>query len=183
MSGVSYSLSEKDIRKVLKSVPFVPYPKLENVEDITQLLNKSKCFVLFFEEDKEGGTISGHYECVFMEDNKTIVFFDSYGLQPDQCKKWLSKNNLMKLKETPDYLSNLLNKASDDGYVVKYSPYKYQQMKSGINTCGRFVTCRLLYKNMNGDQFKKVLDNMKKDYKVKSYDQAVTLWMNDKYDI
>lgn len=171
-------LSESDIRHILGNVKIIPYPELAKYANIEQCFGPKNMFILFFEEDKSHGEISGHWELVL--NGKDIIFFDSYGLKPDQCKRWLKQYQLMELKESPNYLSNLLSKSDK---TVVYNPYKYQSMKAGNNECGDFVCLRALCRNMNGLQFKNYLDELKRKFNVSTYDEAVVEYIYQNYNI
>lgn len=173
-------LSDTDIRHILGNVKIIAYPDLAKYNSIDQCFGPRDMFILFFEEDKEGGQVSGHWNYVQKLNNNKILFFDSYGLKVDQCKKWLPQYQLMKLKEYPNYLSDLINKSDK---TVVYNPYKYQSMKSGVNTCGDYVCLRALCRNMNGLQFKNYLDELKKKYNVQTYDEAVVEYIYENYGI
>jgi hypothetical protein len=181
--NVHYALSDDNIRSVLGSdVPIVAYPDLAKIGDITTVFDSKGRCVIFFEEDEERGNVVGHWQCMILQP-KVIMFFDSYGLKPDQCKKWLKQNKLVVLKEYPNYLSKLLNKAVEQGYELIFNPFKYQSFTGGVNTCGDYVCCRLLNKNLNGDQFKQYLDSVMKKQGLKSYDETVSAIMLEKYKI
>ena len=118
---------------------------------------------------------SGHWQLLMKDDDK-IIFFDSYGLLPDQCKKWLSINNLVELKEYPNYLSDLLVLSKDR---IFYNPFRYQSYKHNVNTCGRWCVARALHKSINGKEFKNFVDTLRKQYKLLSDDQAISKYIYD----
>lgn len=174
-------LSDQEIRHILGSnIKIITYPQLSKYSNIDQCFGAGNFFILFFEEDKEHWQVSGHWEFVQLLNNGNILFFDSYGLKVDECKKWLPQYTLMKLKEYPNYLTDLLSKSNR---TVFYNPYKYQSFSSGVNTCGDFVCMRALCRNMNGLQFKNYLDELKRKYNVKTYDEAVTEFIYQNYGI
>lgn len=169
-----YSLSAKDIVNLVGSyVPIVRYPDLAdyNLNHFLKLFdNPKRGFVLFFETESME---SGHWQCLFMDLDKQIHFFDSYGLKPDEAKDYLRKNTLIKLNESKPYLTKLLDKCIDLGYPVSYSPHQYQKMVGNVDTCGRWVSVRL-YNSMKSDsQFVKYIESLKKRYNVGSDDEAV----------
>ena len=183
-SEESHCLSDRDIKHVLgSSVPIILYPNLSKYSDIRQCFGKGGAFVIFFEEDKEGSDVDGHWECCFLDSAKNIIFFDSYGLKPDGCKKWLKDNQLMRLKEYPNYLTQLLQKAQADGIRVLYNPVRYQSFRNGNNECGWWVCARLLNKRLNGMQFQNFMENQMKQYNVKTFDEAVCEYLHDGFGI
>ena len=91
--------------------------------------------------------LKGHWiEALYRQKAHTIEHFDSYGYtyqrEIGHTSNQLARRNL---------LGHLYNKAMDDGGNVICNPYKRQQMKSGISTCGRWcgVRCRFNYLSIN----------------------------------
>ena len=180
------ALSDTQVKQILgRDQRIIIYSNLARFNTITEAMGAGKSFVLFFEEDSMGESIMGHWECVWMSPRSpnTIIFFDSYGLKPDECKKFLSDNKLVQLKEHDNILSQLLAKAQQEGMTVMYNPFKYQSMKPDVSTCGFYVTQRLLHKNLNGAQFKEMLEGVQKRYKLKTYDEAVSYMLIEDYGI
>jgi hypothetical protein len=177
----SYCLSDKDIKKILRNVNIVIYPQLKRYNNILECFKHNNIFVLFFEEEKIGKQISGHWSGFIKNDSdKTILYFDPYGLKPDECKDWLKKNTLVSLKEYPNYLSELLEKSD---YTIKYNPIQYQSKKPNNNECGDHTCTRLLHANLNGQQYKSFLDGLKRKYNVATYDLAVVEYIYTNYKI
>ena len=94
----NYSLSDMDIKSILPPANIISYKQLAKYKNINDVFNNSDIVILFFEEQEEHNNEIGHWQLLMKDDDK-IIFFDSYGLLPDQCKKWLSINNLVELKE------------------------------------------------------------------------------------
>jgi hypothetical protein len=150
----NYSLSDDDILRVLKpKTNIFRYPDLQNVTNINQIFDPyGRAVMLFLTE----GESSGHWTA-FIKKDKTIEFFDPYGVKPDNQKKWLTKKELNQLGQTPDYLTNLLNKAKSEGYKIIYNKYPFQIDRGDINTCGRHILTRLMLKDLSLPQYKKLL--------------------------
>ena len=62
---------------------------------------------------------------------------------------------------TENYLSNLLQKAYEDGYKIIYNPHKLQSDKRNVNDCGRHVVCRLLFKDLSLENYIKYIKDRK----------------------
>jgi len=108
------SLSTNDILKIMNNnVNIITYPDLKNYKDINDLFSGSPNVILYFEEDKKGQNVIGHWEALKKVGN-TIQFFDGYGIAPDYCRKWLSQNKLIDLKENSPELTRLIHKAIDE---------------------------------------------------------------------
>ena len=168
----SYALSGDDIKKILgRDVKIIKYPDFGNVDNIFDAFNNNEC-IIFFETVSQ---MVGHWECMFYNPNiKTIQFFDSYGLPPDNAEKYLRQNTRITLKENKKYLTALLNKAQDLGYKCIYSNYKYQEMVGDIETCGKWSSIRLKNKNMNDDEFYNYITGIKTQNNLPSYDDTIS---------
>ncbi|MDR3574226.1 MAG: hypothetical protein P4L50_10205 [Anaerolineaceae bacterium] len=169
---LAYELSSADIKRCVKGVAITPYPNLAKVDDIHAVLDSKGRSVLFFEEeDKGNGQIGGHWEALWQGGDGDINFFDSYGLAPDACRKWLSDNQLIQLKEHEPELSRLLK-----GVPHSYSTKRLQSYDQGVATCGRHVCTRLLHRHLSNDDYVALLDEMKGRYGVDSYDKVVCVF-------
>jgi hypothetical protein len=140
---------------------------------------------LFLEEQKEGSTLVGHWQCMIhsVNDQGThiINFFDSYGLSPFQWNQYISPAIQKQLHElSGTMLIPLLEKAYFNGTKIYYNNVRLQQMKNDVNTCGRYAVSRLLNTNMDNQEFINFLDTLKKQYKVKTYDEVVTIYTYNK---
>lgn len=172
----TYSLSSADIRNVLKGIKIIEYPQLAETNDIFEIFDYDGRCVLFFVTNEQGKNVVGHWECIINDkENNIINFFDSYGLQPDSAEEYLNKNLKLKLKENGPLLMPLLQKANEEkGTKIFYNNVKLQEMKPNVSTCGRYVVTRLIHKNMNNQQFIQLLNQLKQEYKVQTYDEVVT---------
>jgi YesN/AraC family two-component response regulator len=168
----SYALSGDDIKKILgRDVKIIKYPDFGSVDSIFDAFINNEC-VIFFETVSQ---MVGHWECMFYNPNiKTIQFFDSYGLPPDNAEKFLRQNTRITLKENTPYLKKLLNKAQDSGYNCIYSNFKYQEMIGDIETCGKWSSIRLKNKNMNDDEFYNYITGIKTQNNLPTYDDTIS---------
>jgi hypothetical protein len=152
---MNYPLNTDDIHRMLKT-NIINYKNLKNVKKIDDILLDGTCFILY--ETKER---SGHWCCVVLDKKttpNTLIFFDPYSgkIDTDQ-KKYISNDFVV----PENYLSNLFKKSK---YNLEYNEHPYQQLKSGISTCGRHCIIRCLCKNLNTKQY----DNLIKNYCQKS---------------
>ncbi len=172
----SYALSSTDIKRILKGVKIVEYAQLATFQTADELFDASGRCVLFFATENDQ---TGHWECLFKQ-NDGIHFFDSYGLDVDEAKDYVSQQLEIQLREYPDYLSALLSKA---GVPVYHNPFKYQQFAADISTCGKHCVNRLLNQRLSGDQYLASMNAMKSQYNVSTYDEAVSVMMKQRYGI
>jgi hypothetical protein len=87
---------------------------------------------------------------MFLREDGSIEYFDSYGDKPEAQRKWISQEKLEELGEEEPYLFNLLK---ESGKKVYYNTYPYQTDRNDINTCGRWCVARLIMKDYSNLQF------------------------------
>jgi hypothetical protein len=143
---LEYPLSDTDIRTILgQNIKIWNYPDLVSVQDFNELFDdEGRCLILY---DIQSST-SGHWTCAMIHpDEERIEFFDPYGIKYDSEKNWISEKKLRSFHEKVDYVTNIFRNAMKSGYTVYYNPYKFQEDKPGINTCGRQCCVRILHKD------------------------------------
>lgn len=154
-------LSDADMRTLLgEDLAIMTYPQLDNVEHIWNAMDsKGRLVVLFLTVSKT----SGHWTCVFKRDAKTIEYFDPYGLPWDAGFRWLSDSEEQALDQTEHAMTRLLTDARRSGYKVYNSPIEFQKYSSKVDTCGRWVCARLLYKSLSPEQFAELVNKSGED--------------------
>lgn len=168
-----YSLSESDLKDLLgPTIPVFTYEDLLTTDRIEDIFDKQgRAIMLYLTESK---TV-GHWVC-FIKRKNTIEYFNSYGrLEPDSELKWLSKAKAKELNQDTKKLSELLDNSK---FKEVINPYRFQQYKNDVNTCGRHTTCRLYFDHLDIHEYKKLLDDtiteLEKESKMKiSYDDFV----------
>ena len=153
----------------------IVYSDLQNYKTIQELLPTNKSFKIILIRETEN---SGHWTCL-MRYNKTIEFFNSYGLFPSVDLKYIDQNENNRLGQNNKWLNILLKKAYDDGFTVIYNKKKFQKMSNtiDISTCGLHVCLRLLMLlkyNYTLSQYIKFMDELKKTSRL-NYDELVSL--------
>lgn len=134
------ALSDKDIMRLIKGkANLLTYTELQKYNNIDQVLGPYSALVLLYETSKN----FGHWVCVFKVNENTIEHFDSYGLKPDDELKFIPEYFREVNYEEIPHLTYLLY---NSGYNVIYNEFKLQKKKKGINTCGRWVATRLIYR-------------------------------------
>nr|WPF46682.1 MAG: putative cysteine protease [Lake Baikal virophage 9] len=116
------------------------YSELDSVNDLNDLLSEPQDYRIILIETKQN---TGHWTCI-SKNNTNIVWFDSYGLAPDQEFEFIPVKMQQILDEGGKPLTKLLTKfKSNSKGKWTYNTMKFQQLKEGINTCGRWVTLYL----------------------------------------
>jgi len=162
-----YPLSDADIRKILgDDIPIIAYPDLGRFHSINQCFDSKGRCILFFPTTSHN---NGHW-CCMMKKPDGITFWDSYGEPPEEQKDDIPLEMKQYLDIDEPYLTKLLKSANCPVY---YNTHQYQQLKDGVNSCGRWCVSRLLYIDKGEDYFKKVVDKFCKETK-KSPDDFVS---------
>lgn len=159
-------LSDGDIRNHIPDVKIIKYNQLDEYNTIEQLLPRTHDYVVILTELKEN---NGHW-LALLRDDKTLIFFDSYGFRPDKHLLWTPKYLRKQLGQDEPHLSYLLNHAIDNGFKVVFDETAYQNRKDGnIATCGRHVVYRIKAFQQgyrSAEQYKKLMSNMMKREKL-----------------
>lgn len=169
----AYALGDNDVQEKLPTdTKIILYNDLAGVEDITELMDEKGRLVMLY--PREAPTV-GHWVCMFINKEGDIEYFDPYGEPPEETKRDLSPEKLEELGIVEDILMPLLKQsASRRGKGVVFNAHQYQKLAPGINTCGRWCVSRLAFHEATADEFKKILDEMKKGTN-KSYDDIVSI--------
>jgi hypothetical protein len=149
-----YSLSESDLKDLLgPGIPVFTYEDLLTTNRIEDIFDKQgRAIMLYLTESK---TV-GHWVCLIKKKG-VIEYFNSYGnLEPDEELKWLSKAKAQELNQDTKKLSELLDNSK---FKEVINPYRFQQYKTDVNTCGRHVVCRLMFDHLDIKEYKALLDD------------------------
>jgi hypothetical protein len=159
---IGTNITDGDIRRYFGDgveSKILKYSELADYATIDDLLPKERDFRIILIEDSYN---KGHWCCILKYD-KTIEWFNPYGVRPDAQKNMLGKMRNRLLGQEEDYLTKLM-KASK-GYKLIYNKARLQKLKNGINTCGRWIILRIICMKdmmMTLSQFIKMIDETKK---------------------
>tara|TARA_R110001592_G_scaffold127825_2_gene339829 strand:+ start:767 stop:1294 length:528 start_codon:yes stop_codon:yes gene_type:complete len=143
-------LSLEDIKIITNNgCEVVVYHNLDQYNSIEQLLGEKGAVILLFETKKN----FGHWTAIFYQDENrnSIEFFDSYGFAPD------AELNYAKYDNTP-YLTQLLEKSK---LPMIYNTKKLQVFAHEINTCGRWTSLRVVFRNIPLHDFQRLFQRNK----------------------
>ena len=147
-------LTLNDVQALTRgAAKIIMYDDLTIDDNILKVIGPTNRAILLF--PTEAGSVNGHYLClIYYKDIKTLLHFDSYGLDVQAELKYSTSRHVQR-----NTLGYLYNKLRGYGYKVLFNTYKYQQMVNGINTCGRHVACRLRFHYLNEIQYAKLMLN------------------------
>jgi hypothetical protein len=147
------------------------YSGFEDKNDINEVIPESRGYRIVLIETKHN---TGHWTCLVRYDEKTLVWFDSYGLAPDQEFDFIPVKMQEILDEQAKPLTRLLKNFKSIGGKYNYNTIKFQQQIDGINTCGRWVTS-YLYAFLHGFSLKQFQNEMimEKQQSGLTYDEVV----------
>ena len=148
-SKLNYSLTNVDINNFLGPNHIIRYRDLTRYSTIDQVFGDSN-FVIVLIESKLN---SGHWVCLITHTDGTIEQFDSYNGTIDHELNFISKETRGKLGEMNNLLTNLLKNRK-----TVYNKYQFQKLDPDVDTCGKWVICRLIMfieEGMNISQFTK----------------------------
>ena len=157
------------------------YSELANIHNIDELLPEDEDYRIILTESQRN---SGHW-CVILKytdphtGKKYIEWFDSYSGKPDSELAFIPAPINRMLGQDKHYLSKIL-KTVKEPYNILYNATKYQKLKDGINTCGRWCILRLMMHHIGYSlaDFKKFIKESSKMQNNKPYDILVCDWVN-----
>lgn len=149
---ISQDLSGVNVSHITRGKAVVRlYADLVKYTNILDAIGANGQMVLLFPTVKDSNT-SGHWIAVLYDKaTRTISHFDSYGLSWRQELSY-SSNGFVK----QNLLGDLYNTAMQQGLKVVYSQHRLQDMRSGVNTCGRWCSLRCRFSYLTNDEFAKL---------------------------
>lgn len=131
------------------------YKDLLKFNSIQEILGKyNKCIVLFPVKSSE----SGHWcALIYHQDINTLEWFDPYGFSWDQELKYSEDTKWTKY----NIIAMLMKKAQDQGLKTMFNPYRFQQLKTGINTCGKHSSIRCRFSYLKIEDYAKLMLHQK----------------------
>ena len=139
------SLANRDIEGIVgRKIKMVTYKELAKYNKIDDLLSRNGEVVILYQTHDN----YGHWTCLYRRKNNNIVFFDSYGNEPDEALPYMMEYFRRHGKYLFPHLTSLL---INSNRIIEYNDKKLQGPKS--STCGRYVALRLILKDMSVDEF------------------------------
>ena len=165
---IDYSLTNFDIYRILKNkCNIVEYSQLYNVKKLSDIMSYDLPLVILYRSSQQ----TAHWCCLFQHKNRSIEFHDSYGLIID-----MEINKIHNINQPfyDSYYNNGYKKLSELIIKGNYNEIIYNQYhlqlnnKPNINTCGRHVCSRLIFKDLSLEEYIKIMNfkNHGLDYQV-----------------
>jgi hypothetical protein len=176
-TDLGYMIDSADIDRYLDagSSKIIKYSELDQFRTIEELLPKDIDYKIILVEQNPN---SGHWTCI-LRYGKTIEWFDSYGIKPDGELSFISKVKNRLLGQDVKLLSLLLNDAKSRGWNVIWNKKKLQQLKNGVNTCGRWCLLRITMLTQFFFGLDEFIDFIEKNFKggAVSKDKMISNWI------
>ena len=147
--------SDKDFERFFPNVAqnIIKYSDLDEIKDINELLPQDGYKIILIESIKN----TGHW-VVLIRNNDSLIFFDSYGIYPDDELNFVSR---LQNKLLGNKYSTIRNLMKSSELKLFYSKTKYQKERPNINTCGRWccVAINMLHQlKYSLEEMKKIMD-------------------------
>lgn len=162
------ALSDKEVLKLIdKKANLILYPDLINYNTIDEILDPYGACILLFEAKPK----YGHWCCIFKINDTLLEFFNPYSGYPDDSLEYIPMHFRLISNQYYPYLSLLM---LNSPYELSYNEYKFQKHNKNIKTCGRWCAIRINFRYYSLDQFKEIIDFLKKKLNING-DELVTL--------
>lgn len=145
---LAHMVSDEDFNQFFTDAPqkLLKYSKLADIQDIDQLLPEEQDYRIILTESQKN---SGHW-CAITRKNGVYTWFDSYGEKPDKELSFIPAVMNKMLGQDKKHLSRILKTIREPNQIY-YNETKYQKLRDGINTCGRWCICFLLLHHIGYD--------------------------------
>lgn len=136
---LSKMFSDSDFTRYFGDGKVIKYSDLANYNTINDLLPNDKDFRIILVESSVN---CGHWVAV-MKYGDILEYFNSYGTQMEYDFKFIPTMVKHLLGQGGNILTKLL-KTKDPEQKIYYNKKKCQEINDNVNTCGRWVTARIL---------------------------------------
>ena len=143
LGSENIDLSGADIERITDGkCKIMAYEDLRSISNIEELLNPHNAVIILYQTKAN----YGHWVSILKYDNH-IEFFDPYGFGVDEELEIIDHLHLR--NQTP-HLTHLINNSN---YKVIFNDKKLQKFSEHINTCGRWVSLRVRFKDVSLKKF------------------------------
>ena len=143
LGSENIDLSGADIERITDGkCKIIAYEELQKYNTLDELLNPYDAVIVLYQTKKN----YGHWVSILKYDNY-IEFFDPYGFGIDEELEIIDHLHLR--NQTP-HLTYLINESN---YRVIFNDKKLQKFSEHINTCGRWCSLRVRFKDISLKKF------------------------------
>lgn len=152
------ALTDVDIKDYFGGkINVIKLSELKKYRSLEDLLGKYGRVVILIETEPN----NGHYVCISKVNPKGkkpyYLFFDSYGIYPENELKWVQKKYQGKLGQHKNILIDFLLNRDRKDIPIHFSELKLQGSGKGISTCGRHCIVRLEYPDLSEYQYAELI--------------------------
>jgi hypothetical protein len=145
---LAHMVSDEDFNQFFTDAPqkLLKYSELADIQDIEEVLPEEQDYRIILTESQKN---SGHWCCITRKNN-VYTWFDSYGEKPDKELSFIPAVMNKMLGQDKKHLGRILKTIKQPNQIF-YNETKYQKLRDGINTCGRWCICFLLLHHIGYD--------------------------------
>ncbi len=150
-----HALADYDVQKIAPNARVMLYKYLSKFEKLEDAIGPSGRLILLFPTHKESDN-NGHWiSLLYKPEKKLIEHFDSYGLSPQAEIAYSQNDYVVKDK----LLNNLISDFLIRGGSFQWNTTRLQEMKTGMDDCGRWASLRCRFHYLSNPQFCKMFLN------------------------
>ncbi len=165
--------TDEQINEYLPGVKIIQYRDLSKYNSFADLCNNpyKACFILYVNNKTPPNTLNGHWNCLMINNDGSLNLFDPYGDFFNDRNLILIGKNRKNFGEEEPLLSNLI--LNDDSInEIHYNNKPYQE-KNGSQTCGKHCIYRVLNRDLNNNEYHKLMNKQKKKLKCSNFDETI----------
>jgi hypothetical protein len=168
-------MTDEDIKKYCPDCKILKYVDLKKYKKMSDILKDGESAFILFQDSPNSGHWCLESRYTDEDGQQWNEHFDSYGIFPDNELSFVGKGKREKLGIDSKFLTKLLKNDQPEIKTV-YSYKKYQDMKPGSSTCGRWACLRRqkILDGLNLPEFKNFIEEQKKELDLKNNDDVVS---------
>lgn len=140
-------LSDTEIKLITEGkCNIITYEQLHNVNNIDEILQPWGAVIILYQLESD----FGHWCALKTTSKNRLDFFGSYGLKLDEQLKFSKYNLRLHKGEVVPHLTHLINQSK---YKVSSNEFQLQMFKEHTNTCGRYASLFIRFRNLSNKEF------------------------------
>lgn len=169
MSIYKMLTADQAMRLAGNDVGFLSADLLPDIKSTNQLFSRFKKILLLYLHFMDDNNMVGHF-CAIVKKPGSIVFYDSYGLTPDQILLSKSKKDRESTNQDKNYLAKLLY---NSGEKIEYSSVQLQSKEDKVSTCGYHSALALRFSDIPIEIWERFWKQEKRSHPGKKLDELV----------